>query len=151
MTCMLDGLVFEVQRLYPQIYMACHVDHIRASTTKWRISSRDSSILSHLSMREGTSPRALGNHLGVVPSTLSAAIARLERFGYIRNVPRTDDRRRKELWLTDLGVKAVSSTSVLDAERIRKMLEQLTPTEQKMAIRGLGLLGRAARQMKETK
>jgi DNA-binding MarR family transcriptional regulator len=151
MACMLDGLVFEVQRLYPQIYLACHVDHIRASTTKWRVSSRDASILSHLSRRVGTSPRSLGAHLGVVPSTLSAAIAKLERFGYIRNTPHKTDRRKRELWLTDLGVKAVSSTSVLDAERIRQMLEQLMPSEQKAAVRGLELLGRAARRMKERK
>jgi DNA-binding MarR family transcriptional regulator len=149
MACMLDGLVFEVQRLYPQIYLACHVDHIRASTTKWRVSSRDASILSHLSLREGMSPRSLGAHLGVVPSTISAAIARLERFGYIRNIPRADDRRKRDLWLTDLGVRALSSTSVLDAGRIKQLLEQLTAEERKAAIRGLGLLGRAARQLKE--
>jgi DNA-binding MarR family transcriptional regulator len=151
MACMLDGLVFEVQRLYPQIYLACHVDHIRASTTKWRVSSRDASILSHLSLREGTSPRTLGAHLGVVPSTLSAAITKLERFGYIRNVPRTDDRRKRELWLTDLGVKAVSSTSVLDAGRIKELLQKLTAAERKEAIRGLSLLGHAACQLKEKK
>jgi DNA-binding MarR family transcriptional regulator len=146
---MLDGLVFEVQRLYPQIYLACHADHIRASTTKWRVSSRDSSILSHLSTRHGTSPRELGTHLGVVPSTLSATLTRLSKFGYIRNIPRNEDRRKRELWLTELGEKALSATSVLDAKRIRRMLEQLTPAEREQAIRGLSLLGRAACTLKE--
>jgi hypothetical protein len=37
--------VLEVQRLYPQIYIACHTDHIRAVSTAWRISSQDASIL----------------------------------------------------------------------------------------------------------
>ncbi len=37
--------VLEVQRLYPQIYVACHSDHIRAVSTAWRISSQDASIL----------------------------------------------------------------------------------------------------------
>ena len=36
-----DDDVFEVQRLYPQIYLACHTDHVRAASTKWRISSQD--------------------------------------------------------------------------------------------------------------
>jgi DNA-binding MarR family transcriptional regulator len=148
---MLDGLVYEVQRLYPQIYLACHIDHIRASTTKWRVSSRDASILSHLSTRYGMSPRSLGSHLGVVPSTLSAAIKKLEKHGYVRNVPRQDDKRKRELWLTERGREAMSSTSVLDAGRIRQMLKKLTAVEREEAIQGLALLGKAACALKEQK
>ena len=66
--------VLEVQRLYPQIYIACHTDHIRAVSTAWRISSQDASILVHLDREAGLSPRRLASHLGVAPSTLSAAI-----------------------------------------------------------------------------
>ena len=149
--CMLDGLVFELQRLYPQIYLACHIDHIRAASTEWRVSSRDSSVLTHLSLRYGTSPRSLGAHLGVVPSTLSATLKKLAKFGYIRNIARTDDRRKRELWLTQRGAEAMSSTSILDAGRIRLLLKQLTRAEQEEAIRGLGLLGRAACALKEKK
>jgi DNA-binding MarR family transcriptional regulator len=151
MAFMLDGHVFEVQRLYPQIYLACHVDHIRAATTKWRLSARDGSILSHLSTRYGMSPRALAAHIGVVPSTLSAVLTRLEKLGYIKNIPRKDDRRKREVWLTSAGVRAMSATSVLDAGRIRQMLKQLTPNERDEAIRGLALLGRAACALKEEK
>ena len=50
----------EIRNLYPQIYLACHVDHVRSSFTTWRRSSRDSSILWHLSRRRATSPRELG-------------------------------------------------------------------------------------------
>ena len=50
---MRDKAVLEIQRLYPQIYLACHVDHVRASSTEWRLSSRDSSILAHLDTDEG--------------------------------------------------------------------------------------------------
>jgi len=151
MACMLDGHVYEIQRLYPQIYLACHVEHIRAATTKWRLSSRDASILSHLSTRSGMSPRSLASHLGVVPSTLSAALTKLEKFGYIKNVTRNDDRRKREVWLTAAGMRAMSATSVLDARRIRQMLKQLTPNERDDAIRGLALLGRAASALKEEK
>ena len=62
--------VTEVQRLYPQIYVACHTDHVRAVSTKWRISSQDASILVHLDRESGLSPRAVADHLGVAPSTL---------------------------------------------------------------------------------
>jgi DNA-binding MarR family transcriptional regulator len=148
---MRDDLVFEVQRLYPQIYMACHVGHVRAGSTKFRLSSNGASILAHLSLSKGTSPRTLAGHLGVAPSTLSAALKRLGRLGYIANTPKAADRRQRELWLTELGAEAMRSTSVLDVERVALMLDKLPPREQKMAVRGLDLLARAARQLEDGK
>jgi DNA-binding MarR family transcriptional regulator len=71
---MTDDDVYEVQRWYPQIFVACHTDHVRAVSTKWRVSSQDASILVHLDREFGLSPRALAGHLGVAPSTLSASI-----------------------------------------------------------------------------
>jgi DNA-binding MarR family transcriptional regulator len=148
---MLHGQVYEIQRLYPQIYLACHVDHIRAASTKWQLSSRDAAILSHLSTRYGMSPGALSAHLGVVPSTLSAVLTKLEKLGYIKNIPSKHDRRRREIWLTAAGMRAMSETSVLVTRRIRQMLKQLSPNERDEAIRGLALLGRAATALKEGK
>lgn len=148
---MRDDFVFEIQRLYPQIYIACHVGHVRAGSTKFSLSSNGASILAHLSLRTGTSPRALAGHLGVAPSTLSAAIKRLARLGYIANTPKATDRRQRELWLTELGAEAMRSTSVLDAERVALMLDKLEPREQKIAVRGLDLLARAARQLEDAK
>ena len=144
---MIDDDVFEVQRLYPQIYIACHTDHVRAASTTWRISSQDASILVHLDRDTGLSPRALANHLGVAPSTLSAAIARLSELGYLTSKPNDTDRRKRELRLTARGAEAVASTSVLNAERVQAVLGQLKPDERKAAVRGLALLARAARKL----
>src|SRR5437870_4533698 len=94
-------LVLEVQRYYPQIYLACHVDHVRSRSTGWRLSSKDSSILSHLDRHRAISPRELASHLGVAASTLSATIGRLERLGYIASEAPSSDRRQRELRLTD--------------------------------------------------
>jgi len=146
---MLDELVFEVQRLYPQIYLACHVDHVRAASTQWRLSSRDSSILSHLDRDRGMSPRDLAAHLGVAPSTLSATIARLARLGYITSEAATSDKRQRELRLTAKGAEAMASTSVLDADRVRDVLRKLTKEERSRAVRGLALFARAARELEE--
>src|SRR5215510_13153622 len=141
--------VLEVQRLYPQIYVACHTDHIRAASTAWRVSSQDASILVHLDRETGLSPRRLASHLGVAPSTLSAAIARLSKLGYITVTTNENDRRRRELRLTPRGAEAVRSTSVLDAERVRAMLGKLNPKERKEALRGLALLAEAARKLSD--
>ena len=146
---MTDDDVFEVQRLYPQIYIACHTDHVRATSTTWRISSQDASILVHLDRDSGLSPRALADHLGVAPSTLSAAIARLSELGYLTSKPNDADRRKRELRLTARGAEAIASTSVLNAERVQALLDTLKPDERKAAVRGLALLARAARKLNE--
>jgi|GEM_PF-577905 len=145
----LDLDLHEVQRLYPQIYLACHKDHVRSSSTKWQLSSHDSSILAHLDLKEGMSPRSLGAHLGVVPSTLSAAIRRLEKLGYLKSETVATDRRRKRLVLTTLGAEAMASTSVLDGDRVRALLQRLSPAERKAAVKGLALLARAARELEK--
>ena len=143
---MSDDDVFEVQRLYPQIYLACHTDHVRAVSTKWRISSQDASILVHLDRESGLSPRELAAHLGVAPSTLSAAITRLSELGYLTSDPDKTDRRKRELRLTASGAEAIAATSVLDAERVQALLNKLKPDERKAAVRGLALLAQAARR-----
>jgi DNA-binding MarR family transcriptional regulator len=141
--------VFEVQRLYPQIYVACHNNHVRAVSTEWRISSQDASILVHLDRDCGTSPRALARHLGVAPSTLSAAIARLSKLGYLSSKPSEADKRQRDLRLTSRGAEAISGASVLDARRVTLMLKRLTASERKTAISGLALLARAAREISD--
>ena len=147
---MFADLIADIQRFYPQIYLACHVDHVRSVSTKWKLSSRDSSILSHLDADQAMSPRDLAAHLGVAPSTLSATIARLERLGYIASSAPDRDRRKRELRLTAKGAEAMSSTSVLDAGRIEQLLQTLSDRDRKAAVRGLGILARAARQMEES-
>lgn len=139
----------EIQRFYPQIYLACHVDHVRARSTEWRLSARDSSILAHLDRKSGTSPRVLAAHLSVAPSTLSAAITRLADLGYIKSDATLRDKRHRELRLTELGAQAMASTSVLDRERVTDLIAKLTPSERTAAVRGLSLLARAARRMEE--
>jgi DNA-binding MarR family transcriptional regulator len=141
--------VYEVQRLYPQIYLACHIDHVRAASTEWRLSSHDSSILVHLDREAGISPRALAKHLGVVPSTLSASLARLSEMSYLTMTPNEGDRRKREIRLTPKGAEAISSTSVLDAERVRALLNKLKPQERQQALHGLTLLAQAARRLKD--
>ena len=139
--------VNSIQRLYPQIYIACHTDHVRAISTKWRISSQDASILAHLDHKTGMSSRTLAEHLGVVPSTLSAAISRLAKLGYLISEPNESDRRKRAIRLTPRGAQALAATSVLDANRVQAMLSLLDRKERNEAVHGLSLLARAAREL----
>jgi DNA-binding MarR family transcriptional regulator len=141
---MSDDDVTKLQRLYPQIYIACHTGHVRAASTKWRISSQDAAILVHLDRDFGLSPRELAGHLGIKSSTLSAYIARLSALGYLTSEPNKKDARRREIRLTDQGAEAMSATSVLDSTRVRELLKRLKPGERREALRGLELLAKAA-------
>jgi DNA-binding MarR family transcriptional regulator len=141
--------VLDVLRFYPQIYLACHIDHVRAASTDWHLSARDSSILAHLDTSVPTGPRQLARHLSVQPSTLSAAVARLEQLGYITTITATADKRRRELRLSARGAEAMAGTSVLDRNRVADLLARLSPQERSAAVHGLSLLARAARELKK--
>lgn len=141
-------LVAKIQRSYPQIYLACHVDHIRATSTTFRLSAKDSMLLSHLDVTRGrVTAGKLARHLGVAASTLSAAIQRMETLGYLLRKPRLRDRRMVELCLTGKGAEAMAATSVLDPQRLAKMLSRLSPRQAKRAVSGLGLLAWAALEL----
>ncbi|HEY2847397.1 MAG TPA: MarR family transcriptional regulator [Pyrinomonadaceae bacterium] len=143
---MLDPEVLEIQRLYPQVYLACHADHVRSSSTSWKLSSHDASILAHMDIREAITPRALAKHLGIAASTLSASLNRLGKLGYLHNEPSAGDKRCREIRLTEKGAEAISATSVLDAHRVRALLNNLSGEETKTVITGLQLLAKAARR-----
>jgi DNA-binding MarR family transcriptional regulator len=141
--------VLDVLRSYPQIYLACHVEHRTRASSPSGLTSRDGSLLAHVADPEGTSPAALARHLGIAPSTLSAALARLERQGLLRLDPDPGDARRRRIRLTDGGREAVVRDSVLDADRVAAMLDGLAEDERGKAVAGLKLLATAARRLQE--
>ena len=139
--------VRQVQTWYPQIYLACHVDHKRSRTTGSGISPRDSSLLAHLDQRNPVTPAALAKHLRIGAPTLSAALKRLVRLGYVAQARDAQDARRLEVRLTAAGAQAMSESSVLEAARVQTLLKRLTPQERARALDGLALLARAAREL----
>lgn len=134
-----------VQVAYPQIYFACHTRHIRRASTPERLSAADSTLLAHLDERRPVRSTELARHLGVANSTLSAAIARLARQGYVIQARAAGDRRAIELRLSGQGAAAMQASSVLDSSLVKKMLEHLKPADRTRALDGLALLARAAR------
>jgi len=139
--------VLALLRYYPQIYLACHVDHVRARRNPHALSARDASLLTHLDREHGINAAALARHMGVRPSTLSAALARLERLGYIERDNDPADARVHRLRLSAQGEIAMAESSVLDPERAAALLARLRPDELERALEGLALLARAAREL----
>ena len=139
----MEAIVLCIQQLYPQVFHACHVQHTRKTSNAFRLSERDSSILAHVGWV--TTARDLGRHLGIGAPTMSAALQRLEKLGYLARSPRKSPAR--PLHLTDLGRAAMQSTSVLDTGRLTALLAVLSPRDRQRAVLGLELLARGARSL----
>ena len=140
-------LVRDVQRYYPILYHACHVDHVRARSTPLRLSSRDASLLAHLDTVEPMTVGQLARHLAIGLPALSATVTRLVRLGYASRERRPEDRRHVGLRLTPAGESAMAGASVLDSARVTAMLSRLTPADRQRAVSGLAILARAALEL----
>jgi DNA-binding MarR family transcriptional regulator len=138
--------VHQVLALYPQIYFACHTRHVRDLQSGAVLSSHQASVLDHLDEIEPTALAELAAHMGVTASTMSITVERLVRGGYVSRIRDRDDTRRVQLRLTESGVRIKSEKSVLDPERVRAMLANLTREERRRALAGLALLARASQQ-----
>ncbi len=136
----LDAAIVRVQELYPRIFHACHVDHVRRKSNAHRLSPSDSAILAHIGAGRAIGAAELARHLGVTKSTLSAALARLTALGYLAQEADPRDRRKKSIRLLERGVAAMSATSVLDARRLRRVLARRRPDELQRAVAGLALI-----------
>src|SRR5207247_1611868 len=107
-------------------------------------SAHQASILDHLDEVEPTTLGDLAGHMGVTPGTMSVAVDRLVRQGYVARARDREDGRRVRLRLTGAGVRVRAAKSVLDPARVRAMLQRLPEGERAEAIRGLALLAGAA-------
>ena len=147
----LEDDVAAVFRDYPRIYFACHRRHVRDPDTGGLLSANQVSILDHLDLVEPTILGELAGHMGVTPATMSIAVGRLVRGGYVARALDPVDRRRVQLRLTDAGVRVRAAHSVLEPDLVADMLARLDPAERDDALRGLALLARAAMAAQQTR
>jgi DNA-binding MarR family transcriptional regulator len=134
--------VRRIQRAYPQLYLACHVDHVTRRTGG--LSERDSSLLAHLDEVSPVTAGGLAKHLGVGPSTITEAVDRLEKLALVE---RTRRGRRVELRITAAGIARMQESSVLDTERVAQLIANVPARKRAEAVRGIELLAEAARRM----
>ena len=146
---MTDPDLLAVLRAYPQIYLACHVEHRSRAASPSGLTARDSALLAHIDDPGGSSPARLARHLGIAASTLSAALARLEGQGMIALSPDPADARRRRIVLTEAGGAALAAGSVLDPARLAAVLAGMTDEARRQAVEGLALLAAAARAYRE--
>jgi DNA-binding MarR family transcriptional regulator len=133
-----------VLTLYPRIYFACHTRHVRDPQTQRLLSRHQASVLDHLDEIDPTTLVDLARHMGVTPGTMSVAIDRLERKGYVVRLRDAADRRKVHVRLTSAGVRVRDASSVLDPARVEALVKRLSDADRARAIAGLALLATAA-------
>ena len=141
---MQSDAVRKLMEFYPRIYFACHRRHVRDPKSNKVLSAHQGSILDHLDAREPMMLLELARHMGVTPSTMSLQIEQLVRKSYVIRERDKRDARRLMLRLSESGVRVREANSVLDTERVGKMLARLSPEERTAGIAGLALLAKAA-------
>ncbi|HUQ79799.1 MAG TPA: MarR family winged helix-turn-helix transcriptional regulator [Gemmatimonadaceae bacterium] len=137
--------------LYSQIYFACHTRHVHDPDSGTRVSARQASILSHLDSVEPTPVSELATHMGVTVSTMSIAVDRLERQGYVVRARAESDARVRHVRLTPAGERLRTAQKVLEPRLVQAMLGHLSPADRRDALRGLELLGAAAREQTKSR
>lgn len=129
---------------YPRVFFACHRRHMPDPKQTKAVTDQQIRLLGHLDPVHPFTLKALARHMGVTPATMSIHIERLVRMGLVRRDPGAIDRREVSLRLTEDGMRLMESQSVLEPEQVARLLANLTPEEKQEALRGLGLLARAA-------
>jgi DNA-binding MarR family transcriptional regulator len=136
--------VDRVMTLYPRIFFACHTRHVRDERSGTVLTAHQASVLDHLDERDPVTVGELADHMGVTPGTMSVHLDRLEGRGFVSRRRSESDGRQVELRLTEDGVRVRDAKSVLDPGLVRQMLDRLSASERREAIRGLALLAEAA-------
>ena len=136
----------QVMTSYPRIYFACHTRHVRDPDSTGLLSRHQASVLDHLDEIDPTTVNELARHMGVTAATMSLALDRLERKGYIVRLRDSADRRRVHVRLTSAGVRIRDAASVLDPSRVEALLARMSHADRDAAVRGLALLADAAQR-----
>ncbi|NQZ33284.1 MAG: winged helix-turn-helix transcriptional regulator [Oceanospirillaceae bacterium] len=139
----IENNVLQIQVLYPKIYFACHQQHSKAKSAKGQLTDRDLNILVHIFDGKYRYNKELANHLNVAPSTMSEALNHLVALKVLLTKIDDNDQRRTRYLLTDAGRTALQESSVLDSNKLTKMLNKLNAEQQTQVLQGLQLLADA--------
>lgn len=97
------------------------------TVTRWR-------ILAVLAMGDGICINEIIDRAMMQQSALSRALMNMETEGYVRRVPRRDDARYVEIFLTDQGRALFNTLNVVVRRRQKRLLQGFPPRERAAAF-----------------
>jgi len=101
--------------------------HEGINATRWR-------ILAVLAMGDGITVNEIIDRAMMQQSALSRALMTMEEEQYVRRIPRRDDARYVEVFLTEKGRKLFDSLNVVVSRRQKQLLKGFTPAETEQAF-----------------
>ncbi len=111
------------------------------NVTRWR-------ILAVLAMGDGITINEIIDRAMMQQPALSRALMKMEEEDYVRRVPRRDDARYVEVFLTDKGRALFNSLDVVVRRRQRRLLKGFSPQELTAVF---SMIRRMSRNMGETR
>jgi MarR family transcriptional regulator, organic hydroperoxide resistance regulator len=106
--------------------------------TRWR-------ILAVLSMGDGITIKEIIDRAMVQQSALSRALMRMEKENFVRRVPRPDDARCVEVYLTDKGRALFNTLNIVVRRREQRLLQGFSAAQIAAAF---ALIRRLSRNMR---
>ncbi len=131
--------------LYPVVHHALRQREVTEAGQ--RLSAHQATVLAHLDRATSHTLTELAGAIGVALPTMSLLVNRLVDLGFVRRERDPGDRRRVALRLTAAGLRAAAARSLLDPERVRALLDLLSPDERAAGVDGLATLAKAARRL----
>ncbi len=113
-----------------QVAVALFADHLAA----FDVTPVQFAIMNALIDTPGTDQVSLAARVALDAATSGSVISRLEAKGWVRREASPQDRRRKLLWLTPKGQKAVVAMAPLASEVQSLILQPLTAPEQQQFL-----------------
>jgi DNA-binding MarR family transcriptional regulator len=102
---------------------------------------REFALLRAVCVAEGQSQQAIGERLQIPPSRMVAFVDALERRGLLERRPNPNDRRARELHLTEDGHALLSRAFVLAAELERELCAELSGEQREQLLELLERVG----------
>jgi DNA-binding MarR family transcriptional regulator len=105
------------------------------------------STLMHLSHQGACGVSDIGNHLGVTSAAASQMIDRLVQQGFLERSEDPLDRRVKQIRVTPQGRQLIDAGIEARRRWMEDLTTALTPEEQALIVRALGVLTQIARHL----
>lgn len=113
------------------------VELIMNELSAWDLTINEIHILEKIAENQGTNIRNLAECLGVTTATVTVAVQKLQKKGYVIKRKSRSDLRGVTLSLTENGVKVVRSHNIFHIRMVRSMSEGLTENEKNVLYSGL--------------
>lgn len=144
MESVLDPAVSAILDSHARLVAACRRQPGVRTSARRALSRHQALVLSHLDPDRPMPIGELARQLRVTAATMSLAVDRLVRLKCVRRVRDAGDRRRVLLRLTAVGGAMRATFSELDPDRVRAVLEQLSPADRAATVAACRAIARAA-------